>query len=177
MIRADLEPGDLAGVLGRLPLTVVKIGRDRDHGLADLVAQIALRRFLELSQDQRRDLGRRVVFLVGVDLDEVARPPDDLVRDHLFFGLDLVMAAAHEPLDRVDRLGRVGDRLALRRVADQHVSLGRESHHRRRETTPLLIGDHRHIAPLHHRDDAVRRSQIDANNLFALSHDASPFRR
>ena len=114
-----LQPGDLAGVLGRLPLAVVKIRRHRDHRLADLVAQVALRRFLELSQDQGRDLRRRVVFLVGVDLDKLVRPPDDLVGDHLFLGLDLVMAAAHEPLDRVDRFGRVGDRLALRRVADQ----------------------------------------------------------
>ncbi len=141
------------------------------------MAQVAFGRFLELSQDQRRDLGRRVVFLVGVDLDELVRPPDDLVGDHLLFGLDLVMAAAHEPLDRVDRLGGVGDRLALRRVADQHVSLGREGHHRRRETTPLLIGDDRHIAPLHHRDDTVGRSQVDPNDLFAFRHDASPFRR
>ena len=171
----DLEPGDLAGVLGRLPLAVVKISRHRDHGLADLVPQVALGRLLELAQDHRRDLGRRVILLVRVDLDELVRPPHNLVGDHLLLGLHLVMTAPHEPLDRVDRLGGVGDRLALGRVADQHVPLGRESHHRRRQTAPLLIGDDRHISALHHRDDAVGRSQIDPNNLFAFRHDASPF--
>ena len=35
----DFEPGDLARILGRLPLTVVKISRDRDDRLADLVPQ------------------------------------------------------------------------------------------------------------------------------------------
>ena len=34
------------------------------------------------------------------------------------------MPAAHEPLDRVDRSRRVGDRLPLGRVADQRLALG-----------------------------------------------------
>ena len=60
----DLEAGDLAGVLGRLPLAVVEIGRHRDHRLADLVPEVALGGLLELAQDHRRDLGRRVILLV-----------------------------------------------------------------------------------------------------------------
>ena len=82
----DLQPGDLAGVLGGLPLAVVEVGRDGDDRLADLVAQIALRGFLELAQDQRRDLRRRVILAVDVHLHKIARPADDLVGDHLLFG-------------------------------------------------------------------------------------------
>ena len=102
MIRATFEAGDLAGVLGRLALAVVEIGRNGDHGLADLVAQVALRGLLELAQDQRRDFGRSVFLAVDMDLDEIARPADDLVGDHLLLGLHLVVPAAHESLDRVD---------------------------------------------------------------------------
>ena len=166
----DLQAGDLAGVLGRLPLAVVEIGRHRDHGLADLVPQVALGRLLELAEDHRRDLGRRVVLLgrVDMDLDVVARPPDDLVGDHLLLGLHLAVAAAHEPLDRVDRPPGIGDGLPLGRVADQDVPLGREGDHRRRQAAPLLVGDDRHVVPLHHRDHAVGRPQVDPDDLFTL---------
>ena len=85
----DFQAGDLAGVLGRLPLAVVEVGRDGDHRLADLVAQVALGRLLELAEDQRRDLRRRVVLAVDLHLDEVVGPADDLVGDHLLLGLDL----------------------------------------------------------------------------------------
>ncbi len=39
----DFQTGDLAGVLGGLPLGVVEVGRDRDDGLVDLVAQVGSR--------------------------------------------------------------------------------------------------------------------------------------
>ncbi len=46
----------LAGVLGRLALGVVEVGRDRDDRLLDLLAEIGFRRFLHLLQDEGRDL-------------------------------------------------------------------------------------------------------------------------
>ena len=122
----DLEAGDLAGVLGRLALAVVEVGRDGDDRLADLVAEVALGRLLELAEDQRRDLRRGVFLARRLHLDVVARAADDLVRDHLLFGPDLVVPAAHEPLDRVDRAPRVGHGLPLGRVADEGLALAIE---------------------------------------------------
>ena len=56
----DLEAGDPAGVLGRLALRVVEVGRDGDDRLGDLLAEVRLGVRLELLQDHRADLGRRV---------------------------------------------------------------------------------------------------------------------
>ena len=47
----DFQAGDLAGVLGRLPLGVVEVRRHRDDGLVHLVAEIGLGRFLQLAQN------------------------------------------------------------------------------------------------------------------------------
>ena len=44
----DLEPGDGARVLGRLPLAVVEVGGNGDDGLGNFLAQIRFRRLLGL---------------------------------------------------------------------------------------------------------------------------------
>jgi hypothetical protein len=54
----DLEARDLAGVLGRLALRVVEVGRHRDDGLRDLLAEVGLGVGLQLAQDEGRDLLR-----------------------------------------------------------------------------------------------------------------------
>ncbi len=76
----DFEAGDLPGVLGRLPLAVVKISRDRDHGFADLVPQVALSRLLELPQDHRRDLGRRVILACSYEPSRTRSAPPEPCR-------------------------------------------------------------------------------------------------
>ena len=58
----DLEAGDLAGVLGRLALGVVEVGRDRDDRLRDLVAELRLGVRAQLLEDHGGDLGWRVLL-------------------------------------------------------------------------------------------------------------------
>ena len=47
----DVEAGDAAGVLGRLALGVVEVGRDGDDRLGDLLAEVVLGGALELDED------------------------------------------------------------------------------------------------------------------------------
>ena len=129
-----LETGDLAGFLGGGALGVVEVRRGGDHRLGDGVAEVALGVALELHQDAGGDLLGRVALAVDV----LALP-----------------VLAHVPLDRAERAVRVGDRLALGHLADEHLAGLGEGDHRRGRARTLGVGDDDGIATL---EDGRRRS-------------------
>ena len=157
----DVEARDAAGVLGRLALGVVEVGRDRDDRLGDLLAQVGLGVRLQLLEDHRADLGRGVGLAVGQhDLDAVALVILlDLVGHELLGALHLrvVPAATHEALDGVDRVLGVGDRLALGDLADEPLAGLGERHDRGNGPAALRAGDDGRLAALHHRDHGVEQ--------------------
>jgi hypothetical protein len=108
------------------------------------------------------------LFLIGMlDARVVVRPLGDVVRDHLarLLRLRVVGAAAHQALDRVDRVFRVDDGLALGGDADQPLAVLVESHHRRRRAVAFGVGDHGRVAAFHHGHHAVGGAQVDSNNF------------
>ena len=119
------EAGDLAGVLGGLTLGVVEIGGNGDDGLIDLLAEIGFRRLLHLLQDEAGDLRRRIGLAVDLDPGVAVDGFADLVGDEFLVLLDhrVVVTAADQPLDREDGLFRIGDRLALGRLADETLAV------------------------------------------------------
>ena len=62
-----LQPGDPASVLGRLALAVVKVGRDSDDRLGDLLPQVGFGVGLDLLQDHGRNFRRAVLFIPHPD--------------------------------------------------------------------------------------------------------------
>ena len=161
----DLEPRDLAGVLGRLTLGVVKVCRHGNYGLFDLRAEIILGRLLQFLQDHRRDLGRVVLLAVDIDAHVAVRGLFDLVRHLLDLVRDLVVLAAHEPLDRIKRVLGVCHRLTLGDLADQTVAVLGKRHDRRSRPPALAICNDDRLAALHNRHDRIGRSQIDPYNF------------
>jgi hypothetical protein len=135
-----LETRDLPGLLGGLALRVVEVRGDGDDGLRDAVTQIGLGVPLELHQDLRRDLLRRPLLAVDVH------------------GPGVV---AHVTLDGPDGAVGVGDRLALRDLADQDLAVLREPHDRGCRPGSLGVGDHDRLAGLEHGHDRVGRPEID----------------
>jgi len=161
----DFEPGDLAGVFRRLALGVVEVRGDRDDSLADGLTEVLLRGLPELLQNHRGDFRRRVLLAVRHHPRVTVRGADDLIRNHLHFLGDLVVLAAHEALDRINGVLRIGDRLPLRHLADQPLAGLGESDDGRRETTAFRIGDHDRFTALHDCDNRVGGSQVDADDF------------
>ena len=159
----DVQPRDRAGVLGRLALCVVEVRRDGDHRVGDLLAEIRLGVGLQLLQDHRAHLRRRVVRVGRLDADVVVRALHDLVRDDLHLLGDLVVLAPHEALDRRDRVLRVRDLLPLRRCADEPLVVLGERDDGRSRPPALGVRDHRRLSPLDHGHTRVGRAEVDAN--------------
>jgi hypothetical protein len=122
-----VEARDRAGVLGRLALRVVEVGRARHHGVLDLLAEVRLGRLLHLGQHHRRDLLGREELLLALDCSSIiglspsrqcctaaascrAAPP-------------CVVLAANQTLHVKHSVLRVQRALVLRRVANQTLAV------------------------------------------------------
>ncbi|EMA69746.1 putative NAD-specific glutamate dehydrogenase [Halorubrum aidingense JCM 13560] len=142
----DLEAGDLAGVLRRLPLLVVEVGGDRDDRLLDVVTEVLLGVAFDLLEDHRRDLLGRVLFVA--DGDGVA-------------------VLAHVPLDRLNRAVRVLDGLVFRRLSDEPLVVIGERDDGGRRPIALRVRDDLRLVALHYRERGVGGTEVDTENLVA----------
>ena len=139
------------------------------------MTKIAFGCFFELSQNQRGDFRRRVFFVLHFDFDVVGRTANDFVRDDFFLGCHFAVTPAHESLDGVDGVGRIGDRLPFGRLANKGLPFVGESDDAGRNPVALQVGNDFRLAPFHHRNDGVGGSQIDTNDFFACNrHPLSP---
>src|SRR5262249_17113699 len=163
----DVEAGDLARVLGGLALGVIEIGRDRDDGLLDLLAQIGLGGLLHLLQDEGGNLRGRIGLAVRFDPGVAVRGARDAVGDELLVLLDhrVVVAAADQALDREERLFRVGDRLALGRLSDEALAVVREGHDGRGGPHAFRIVDDFPRLAFHPVDARIVRAEADPEDL------------
>src|SRR5690606_35697647 len=123
-----LQARDLAGVLGRLPLCVVEVGRDGDNRLGNGLAELGLGGLLHLLEDVGRDLRRRILLAIGFDRGVAVRALVDLVGNQRLVLLDrgILVATADQALDGKEGVQRIGDRLALGRQADEALSAVRK---------------------------------------------------
>ena len=143
MIRMHVEPGNLAGVFGGLPLVVVEVRGDGDDRLADGLAEVVLGDELHLLEHHRAHLGDAVLLVAKDDAYVGVRALHDAVarRRHGVLDLRRVPLASDEALGRVDGVLGVGDRLALRDVADQPLARLGNGDHRRRGLVPPAVRD------------------------------------
>ena len=161
----DVEARDPAGVLGRLALGVVEVGGHRDDGFRDVLAEILLRGALHLLQHLCGDLRRGELLAVALHPGIAVLGLDDLVRHHRQVALHhvVVVLAADQPLDREQGVRRVGHRLTLGALADEHLAVG-EGNDGRRRAVALGVLDDARFAPVPDRHARVRRAEVDADD-------------
>ena len=163
----DIQARDPAGVLGRLTLGVVEVGRHGDDGFGDFLAQVVLGGFLHLTQHFGRDLRRGDALVANLDPGIAIVGFDDAIGHQIDVFLNFLFAefAPDQPLDRVQRVLRIGDRLTFGRRADQDFIAVGVGDDRWRCARTLGVFNHLGLAALHDRDARVGGTQIDANNL------------
>ena len=132
---------DLAGLLGGLALGVGEVRRHGDHRVGDRLAEVGLRVALELLQHERADLLGREVLVVDL----------------------LGPVGAHVALDRADGAVDVGDGLPLGDLTDEDLAGLGERDHRRGRPGTFCVGDDGGFATFEDGDDAVRRTEVDAD--------------
>mmetsp|Transcript_41934 Transcript_41934/g.95275 ORF Transcript_41934/g.95275 Transcript_41934/m.95275 type:complete len:243 (+) Transcript_41934:1358-2086(+) len=116
-----VQAGNLAGVLGGLPLGVVEIRRHCDNRLRHGAPQVCLGSLLHLPEHEGADLAGRVLLTLRLDPSVVSgRRLDHLVREvlHVLLRSLVVKSSADQSLGGEHRVLRVGDRLPLRGDAD-----------------------------------------------------------
>ncbi len=168
------EAGDLAGVLGRLALGVVEIGGNGDDRLGDRLAEIGFGGFLHLLQDEGGNLRRRILLAVGGDPGVAIVGLDDLVGNqaHVLLGHRIVEGAADQPLDGEKGVFRIGDGLALGRLADQALAIVGKGDDRGRGARAFGVLDDLGSGAFHHRHAGIGGAEIDADYF---SHILSSF--
>ncbi len=136
----NLQPGDPSGVLGRLTASVVEVGRDGDHGLANRT-QALFGIADQLAQDDGRErLGAKSA-------------PIDLRGKR---------GIAHAPLDeRGYRIGPLQRHIARRRADDRGVAVDQDGARRQHLSVRVRQRD-RLPSIIEGRDGAESRSEIDA---------------
>ena len=139
-----VQPGNLAGVLGRLPLHAVEVGRHRDDDVVERTAKVALGVGLELSQNER-----------GHRLGRVFAP-----HHHARITLP------HAAFDGSKRFGRMRQQATASLLADDDGAIGQHRYQGWRRRFALLVEDHRRPVAVENRDARIGRSQIDAGARF-----------
>src|SRR5262249_39132797 len=148
-----------------LTLCVVEICGYGYDGLLDLLAEILFRSRLQLLQDHRRDLRRRILFAARLNATIAVGNRFHRIGNLFDLAAHFTVATPHESLDRVDGVFRVGYRLTFGYLTDQSLAVLSKGDHRRRCAGAFRVGNHRRIAPFHNRHYRVGSAQIDSDYL------------
>mmetsp|Transcript_16557 Transcript_16557/g.21276 ORF Transcript_16557/g.21276 Transcript_16557/m.21276 type:complete len:349 (-) Transcript_16557:119-1165(-) len=153
------QTGNLARVFGRLTLSVVKVGRNSDHGLGDFFAQIGFRCFFHFAKDERRDLRGGVFLALGLYPCVTVPTVHDGEGQVLFVlgQIRVVIATTDQAFHAENCVVGVGNRLPFGRLPNQTFVVC-ERNDGGRSARAFGVFDNARLAAVHDGDTAVCRS-------------------
>ncbi|MNZ60951.1 NAD-specific glutamate dehydrogenase [compost metagenome] len=162
-----VQTGDAAGVFGGLTLAVVEVGRNGDDRFGDWLAEVVFGGLLHLFQNFGADLRRRHFLAGSLDPGVTVVSLDDLVRHQLDVFLHDIFfeAAADEALHCEQGVVRVGDGLALGRLANQDFAVVGVGHDRRGSTRAFGVFDDLDVTVFQNGDARVGGPQVDTDDF------------
>ncbi len=168
-----IQTGDTAGIFGGLTLTVVEVGRYRDHRFGDRFTQIVFGGLLHFLQNFRRHLRGRHLFAVGFHPGITIVGLDDLEGGALQIFLHFVVSelASDQTLHRKQGVVGVGHRLTFGGLTHQDLPIFVVGNDGRSGTITFAVLDNLGLVTLHYRYARVGCTQVDADNFthFKLS--------
>src|SRR5277367_401930 len=172
----DFEPRDLSGVFGGLTLCVVEIGGDGDDGAVNGFAEMRFGPAFQFAQDERGNFRRCENSIAQHDADDVLACGIDAERKQLQFALHIGRAAAHEALNRIDRAFGLSEQAVPCGFANNDAAIRIEADDGRAERRAVRPLNTLRLARLRIdiRDEAVGRSQVDANDASHVLTQISP---
>eukprot|EP00162_Nutomonas_longa_P016105 comp22482_c0_seq2/m.55724 comp22482_c0_seq2/g.55724 ORF comp22482_c0_seq2/g.55724 comp22482_c0_seq2/m.55724 type:complete len:264 (+) comp22482_c0_seq2:1256-2047(+) len=170
-----IQAGNRARVLGRLSLRVVEVRRNSDHGVLHSAAKIHLSSLLHLHKHHRRDLLRRELLLLALELNADVRLVtllgDNLERPVLHVVLDncVLELAADKALRVEHRVDRVHRDLVLGGVTDETLGVS-EGNVRRGRAVTLVVGNDLNAIVLPHTDTRVGCAKVNSDSWAVVRH-------
>jgi len=157
-----VEAGEFSGILGRLALRVIEIGRHGDDGADQFAAEGALGTVAQRLEDVGRHFDRALAAGHRNQLHH-ARRIDELVG--IAPGVaEIGQPAAHETLCRNDGVVRILALPCLGIVAGFGPAIGMVANHRRQQRAAALVIQHPREAGLHRGHQRVGGAKIDADS-------------
>src|SRR5690606_27148550 len=160
-------------ILGGLALAVVEIRRHGDHRFGDRLAEVIFGGLFHFLQHFGADLRRGHFVALHLDPGIAIVGFDNFVGHHadVFLHHAFIETTTDQTLHRVQGVVRVGDRLALGRLAYQGFAIIGVGDDRRRGATTLGVLDNLGGAVFQNRDAGVGSPQVDTDDF---THFISP---
>jgi hypothetical protein len=157
----DIEPREPRGILGRLALRIVEIGRHGDHRAHEFAAECLLGALSQDFENLRGNLHRAAHARDGLDFDHAAAV-NQPVGAALGIG-EVREAASHPALHGSNGVQRVDELSAARLEPDLHVAAAQIAHHRWQQFHAILVAQNLRRAVANGRHKRIGRAEVDAD--------------